>query len=81
MVRKFFDPFFTTKNKDGGLGLGLSSYYKIIKDYGGELKVKSKKGDWTEFSFNLPCVKIEGLGSINNKKSSYQLKLQGEKGC
>ncbi len=54
---KIFDPFFTTKQKDGGLGLGLSTCHKIIENHGGRLNVESKKGEWTEFIFNLSCIK------------------------
>ena len=55
-LKKIFDPFFTTKPKDVGLGLGLSACYRIIKNHGSDLKVESKRWEWTEFVFNLPYI-------------------------
>jgi signal transduction histidine kinase len=51
---KIFDPFFTTKDVGAGMGLGLSICYKIIREQGGEISVKSKKGQFTEFVLELP---------------------------
>lgn len=51
-INKIFDPFFTTKNE--GTGLGLSLCYRIIKDYRGDIKLKSKQGKGTQISINLP---------------------------
>lgn len=53
---KIFQPFFTTKPTGSGTGLGLSLSYDIVKAHGGELKVKSKEGNGTEFSIQLPLV-------------------------
>lgn len=53
---KIFQPFFTTKPTGSGTGLGLSLSYDIVKVHGGELKVKSKEGNGTEFSIQLPLV-------------------------
>jgi signal transduction histidine kinase len=51
---KIFQPFFTTKPTGEGTGLGLSLSYDIVKAHGGELNVKTKDGEGTEFIMVLP---------------------------
>jgi two-component system NtrC family sensor kinase len=51
---KIFDAFFTTKHTVKGVGLGLSVCYGIIKDHGGDIRLKSKTGKGSTFSIILP---------------------------
>ena len=54
VLDKIFQPFFTTKPTGQGTGLGLSLSYDIVKAHGGELKVKTKENEGTEFIIHLP---------------------------
>lgn len=47
---KIMQPFFTTKPTGEGTGLGLSLSYDIIKVHGGEIKIKTIEGEYTEFT-------------------------------
>jgi two-component system NtrC family sensor kinase len=53
---KIFQPFFTTKPTGQGTGLGLSLSYDIIKAHGGEIRVDTKEGEFTEFVVQIPAV-------------------------
>ncbi len=53
VLDKIFQPFFTTKPTGQGTGLGLSLSYDIVKAHGGELKVKTKEGEGSEFVIQL----------------------------
>jgi signal transduction histidine kinase len=54
VIKYIFDPFFTTKRNKGGIGLGLSITYGIVKDHGGKIEVDSKKGSGTTFTIRFP---------------------------
>jgi signal transduction histidine kinase len=56
VIDKIFQPFFTTKPTGQGTGLGLSLSYDIIKAHGGEIKVETKEGEFTEFVIHLPIT-------------------------
>jgi len=54
VLYKIFQPFFTTKPPGQGTGLGLSLAYDIVKAHGGEIKVNTGEGEFTEFVVHLP---------------------------
>ncbi len=53
-ARRVFDPFFTTKEPGQGTGLGLSTAYGIVQNYGGDIQVFSQPGLGTVFTVVLP---------------------------
>lgn len=58
-----FDRFFKADRSRGvhaeGAGLGLHICKKLINEAGGDIVVRSKPGDWTEFVFSLPAASQE----------------------
>ena len=54
VIDKIFNPFFTTKPTDKGTGLGLSLSNDIVREHGGEIRVESKPGEYTQMTIDLP---------------------------
>jgi signal transduction histidine kinase/ActR/RegA family two-component response regulator len=53
---KIFDPFFSTKEKRANSGLGLSSVYGIVAQYGGFIDIDSQEGVGTSVKVYLPIA-------------------------
>lgn len=56
---KIFDPFVSTKLENGGLGLGLSISYRLIKDLGGDIQVSESVMGGARFDVRLPVGNID----------------------
>ena len=52
-VEHLFEPFSSTT---GGTGLGLSIVYQIIRDHGGTINVRSREGQGTTITVELPLA-------------------------
>lgn len=55
-MARIWEPFFTTKEVGHGTGLGLSTVYGIVKQAGGHIVVKSRRGEGSSFVVALPGV-------------------------
>ena len=54
---KVFDPFYTTKGQGEGSGLGLTVAQRLIKKFGGEIRLESPEGQGTTCVITLPADK------------------------
>ena len=60
-LEQIFNPFFTTKPPDKGTGLGLSLSSDIVREHGGEFRVDTKEGEYTDMIVSLPLKTPEEL--------------------
>ena len=69
-VSKIFEPYYTTKAT--GTGLGLTMVYKIIKEFRGDIDVKSVVGHGTVFTISIPLPR-KGTILLENKVSGDEV--------
>jgi signal transduction histidine kinase len=55
-LSKIFDPFFTTKGQGEGSGLGLTVAKRIIRKFGGDVRIESLEGRGTTCIVTLPSL-------------------------
>jgi signal transduction histidine kinase len=51
-----FEPFFTTRGVGGGVGLGLTIAYGVVRRHGGEIHVLARPGGGTTVRLELPST-------------------------
>jgi two-component system cell cycle sensor histidine kinase/response regulator CckA len=69
-LSRILEPFFTTKEVGRGTGLGLSTAYGIIKQFGGYLFIDSTENVGTTFAIYLPAW----LGAANPVDEGSELR-------
>ena len=55
-LSKVFDPFFTTKDQGEGAGLGLTVARRIIRKFGGDVRIESSEGHGTICTVTVPIA-------------------------
>ncbi|MBI5576760.1 MAG: PAS domain S-box protein [Deltaproteobacteria bacterium] len=56
VIKRLSEPFFSTRSEEGGLGLGLSISFSIIKEHGGTIEYRSEAGKGTAARIILPAA-------------------------
>ena len=57
---RIFDPFFTTREVGAGIGLGLTTVYRVAQQHGGRIDVRSTPGNGAVFTLCIPVERKSG---------------------
>ncbi len=66
-LSRIFDPFFTTKGQGEGSGLGLTVARRIIRKFGGDIRLESVEGAGTSCMITLPLI----ASNSSSKEASW----------
>jgi signal transduction histidine kinase len=69
-LERIFDAYYTTKPAGVGTGLGLPVVRQIVQSYQGELRVESKAGVGSTFTFTLPLMSQNSTSNIVTKSAT-----------
>jgi CheY-like chemotaxis protein/two-component sensor histidine kinase len=61
---KIYDPFFTSKQAQGGIGMGLSISYSLVKAHQGDIVFNSKLHEGTSFTISFPTTSRKKAAKI-----------------
>jgi signal transduction histidine kinase len=64
-LSKVFDPFFTTKEQGEGSGLGLTVARRIIRKFGGDVRIESSEGQGTT------CIVVVPLAAAASERKPW----------
>ena len=64
-LSKIFDPFFTTKGQGEGSGLGLTVARRIIRKFGGDVRIESSEGRGTT------CIVTVPIGAAGSERKPW----------
>ncbi len=67
---RIFEPFFTTKGQGEGTGLGLSVSYGIVREHGGKIWCRSRKGEGTTLVVELPVLEPSETDSVDRGETT-----------
>jgi CheY-like chemotaxis protein len=81
-LKRIFQPFqqasSTAENIYGGTGLGLSITQKLVKALQGNVRVESKKGEWSKFIVDFPFTDVPvNVLYKSQQVSNYVLHIVG----
>ena len=79
VVERIFNPFFTTKATNRGTGLGLSLSNDIVRSHGGNIRVETEPGEFTEFIITLPTsnpAALEATSAAPRRELAFLAQIQ-----
>nr|WP_242508778.1 PAS domain-containing protein [Rhodocyclus purpureus] len=81
--QRLFQPFTqvdsSTTRRQGGSGLGLAISQRLVEMMGGTIRVDSRVGKGTSFSFELDCERVIGYVPYTERESATRTDFKGRK--